>query len=680
MRMSQRLAVTALGMAVVLGWAGCGGGTDEGGSKAPTVTPAQQATFQATVGAGPPAPQSFEVRVPNSVSARVSIAGVDYPAGQPAGWVVASLSSPITPSILSIQVAHASLVAGSYSATVRIKGPDPDETPVPVVLTVAAAPTNPLIGLSPTTLQFSGTAGGANPPSQAVQVSNSGTGTLTGLSLGAINYGNGGSGWISASLNTTTAPATVTIQPTISGLAAGTTYTASIPVTATGVGNSPQSIQVSFTVSQAPTIALTPGSVVFTDTLGTGLPAVAAVQVTNGGTGSLPLSLGTITYGAGASGWLSASLGSATAPTTVTLQVLSALAAGQYTASVPVIGTGAANSPQNISITLSVVAPDLSPTGLAGPATATIGQSVVVSITEANLGTLSVVGGWPAEIRLTQDQTCSSSAVDPAAAAYSGPALAASGSLSSNRTVTIPGTVTAGTWFWCAILDAAGGIVSESNEGNNTIIGNAVAIQAAPPVLRYADDFSGSLGNWVVVDPDGLGSWALVGGALVGDYNIGCGSPPCNQTQLLLVDSLQPGAGNWRLEVQSLLDTAYSIGAGSMINVANFALYVTDGEKEVIGAGRGWPGLTPPATEDSAYANHQAYPWSSVGYTVAAVPTWSTSTPQTVVFEKQGNLYTISFNGQVLYSVTRSFSAAPKVGFNTYGRFKVDNFKLYLLP
>ncbi|MBK6781754.1 MAG: hypothetical protein IPG75_19775 [Gemmatimonadetes bacterium] len=481
MRTSQRLAVTTLGMLVVLGWAGCGPGTDEGSSRSPTITPAQQATFQATVGAAPPAPQSFEVRVPNSVSARVSIAGVDYPAGQPAGWVVASLSSPITPAILSVQVAHASLAIGTYSATIRIKGPDPDATPVPVVLTVAAPPTNPLIGLNPSSLLFSGTAGGANPTAQAVQVSNSGTGALTGLALGTISYGAGPSGWISASLNGTTAPATVTVQPMTSGLSAGTTYTASIPVTAAGVGNSPQTIQVSFAVSQAPTIVLTPGTVTFTDSLGSGLPAPAQVQVTNGGSGALPLSIGAVAYGAGATNWLSATLGSATAPTAVTLQVLTALAAGQYTATVPVVGTGSANSPQNISVTLNVVGPDLVPMALTGPGTATIGQSVVVSITEANLGTLPVGAGWPAEIRLSQDQTCSSTAIDPAALVYTGAALAASGSLTSNRTVTIPGSVTAGVWFWCAILDAAGGVVPESNEGNNAVIGNQIVLAEPLP-------------------------------------------------------------------------------------------------------------------------------------------------------------------------------------------------------
>ena len=80
--------------------------------------------------------------------------------------------------------------------------------------------------------------------------------------------------------------------------------------------------------------------------------------MTNGGTGTLDgLGVGTITYGAGASGWLAASVSPATAPATVTLTAtLGSLAAGTYTATVPVTSTatGVTNSPQTISVTFTV--------------------------------------------------------------------------------------------------------------------------------------------------------------------------------------------------------------------------------------------------------------------------------------------------------------------------------------
>ena len=665
------LPMISTGLVCGLVWLGCGGSTGPS-PEPPTISPAQQALFQATIGAPPPTPQSFEVRIPNSVNGRVSLGGIDYPVGQPAGWVVASLSSPVTPAVLSLQVSHASLGAGTYSATVRIKGRDDLETPLSVVLTVAPAPTSPLIGLAPASLNFTGSAGGANPASQTVQVTNAGTGTLSGLGLGTISYGAGATGWLTASLGAATAPATLTVQPNIAGLAQGM-YSAIVPVTSTVAGNSPQPIQVTLTVAQAPTIVLSSSAVGFTDTLGGALPAAMAVTITNGGSGTLPLALGAISYGAGATGWLSGSLSANSAPATLSLQVLAALAPGQYTATQPILGTGAANSPQTLTVTLTVVAPDLVPTALSGPASATSGQVVTVSITEANAGNVGVGAGWPAEIRLSQDQSCSSSAVDPAALAYAGPAIAAGNSASGGRTVTVPSTLPAGIWYWCAILDAGGGTVQESNESNNTIIGNQVAVQS----LLYADDFSAGLGNWVVHDPDGLASWTIVNGTILGDYNIGCGSSNCNQTQLLLVDSLQPGNIDWRLEVHALLETAYS---GLMIQAGKFALYLSDSEKESIESGYSWPGSSAPATADSVYASHQAFPWQGVGYVVQAVSSWSTAAPQLVVLEKRGNVYTLFFNGVQVYAVTRTFSAAPKVGFSTYGGVRMDNFKLYALP
>ena len=196
-------------------------------------------------------------------------------------------------------------------------------------------------------------------------VTNTGTGTLNGLAIGTITYGAGASGWLAASLDVTTAPATVTLTPTTGALAAGT-YTATVPVTssASGVTNSPQNISVTFTVSAAttPAIRTHPDQpYVQRRRRAEGNPAAQTVAVTNSGIGTLSgLAIGTITYGAGATGWLAASLDVTTAPATVTLTpTTGSLAAGTYTATVPVTSTatGVTNSPQNISVTFTVAAP-----------------------------------------------------------------------------------------------------------------------------------------------------------------------------------------------------------------------------------------------------------------------------------------------------------------------------------
>jgi hypothetical protein len=70
------------------------------------------------------------------------------------------------------------------------------------------------------------------------------------------------------------------------------------------------------------------------------------------------LSIGTISYSAGASGWLGTWLSGQAAPATLILTPRNAgLAAGTYTATVPVISSAASNSPQNITVSYTLAPP-----------------------------------------------------------------------------------------------------------------------------------------------------------------------------------------------------------------------------------------------------------------------------------------------------------------------------------
>ncbi|OGT99732.1 MAG: hypothetical protein A2085_05795 [Gemmatimonadetes bacterium GWC2_71_10] len=128
-------------------------------------------------------------------------------------------------------------------------------------ITVAAVP-QALIGLSPTSVAIADTVGTSSPATVNVSVTNAGGGSLTGLAVGAITYGSGASGWLTATLTATTAPTSLALVVDNTGLAAGT-YTATVPVTASGVGNSPQNLTVTLnmTAQQLASIAITPGFV-----------------------------------------------------------------------------------------------------------------------------------------------------------------------------------------------------------------------------------------------------------------------------------------------------------------------------------------------------------------------------------------------------------------------------------
>ncbi len=115
----------------------------------------------------------------------------------------------------------------------------------------------PAIAMAPSSLVFNATQGATNPASQAVTISNGGTGALTGLSTGTIAYGAGASNWLTVpSLSATTAPATLSLQPQVGALSAGT-YTATVPVQAVGATNSPQTLTITLIVAPVATGSLT---------------------------------------------------------------------------------------------------------------------------------------------------------------------------------------------------------------------------------------------------------------------------------------------------------------------------------------------------------------------------------------------------------------------------------------
>ncbi|HEX5385452.1 MAG TPA: hypothetical protein VFW66_02000 [Gemmatimonadales bacterium] len=154
-------------------------------------------------------------------------------------------------------------------------------------------------------------------------------------------------------------------------------------------------------------ISLAPATVAFGAVQGGAAPAAQTVAVTNGGTGSLEgLSVGAITYSAGASGWLGASLSSASGPATLTLAAKPAgLASGSYTASVPLSSSRATNSPQKISVSLLVL-PDNKATSLAA------GQSAVFLGSPAFSTQLAVPAGSRYLVAVVNTDPSSSATAD----------------------------------------------------------------------------------------------------------------------------------------------------------------------------------------------------------------------------------------------------------------------------
>lgn len=205
--------------------------------------------FSGIAGQANPAAQSIAVTNAGGGTLSGLSTSISYGAGQPAGWLAATLNSTSAPATLTLQAAMGTLPAGSYSATVTIRSslPGVAEKTVRVTFVLTAAP-QPAIGVSPATVAFSTTVGQGNPAAQSVNITNSGTGTLTGLST-SISYAAGQpGGWLTATLSGTAAPATLTLQANSANLLPGT-YSATVSVRSSLAGVSEQNVTVTLTVN-----------------------------------------------------------------------------------------------------------------------------------------------------------------------------------------------------------------------------------------------------------------------------------------------------------------------------------------------------------------------------------------------------------------------------------------------
>jgi outer membrane protein assembly factor BamB len=115
------------------------------------------------------------------------------------------------------------------------------ECPVSAYGSGSGAAQAPVLSVSTNAVIFSMVQGGANPSPASVNVANSGGGTLS-FSVASD------SSWLTASPSSNTAPATLPITASGSGLGVGV-YTGHVTVTAPGVQGSPQVITVTFSVT-----------------------------------------------------------------------------------------------------------------------------------------------------------------------------------------------------------------------------------------------------------------------------------------------------------------------------------------------------------------------------------------------------------------------------------------------
>ncbi len=290
-------------------------------------------TFSYTAGGSLPAAQNLSV-----TSGGVALG---FTVSTSPSWLSATPTNGTTGGTVSLSVNPSGLAVGSYSGSVTVTVPGASNSPqsVGVTLNVAAQPN---LTLSPGSLTFDYHTGAGAPPTQGVSVNSSG---------GALSYTTSTSvAWLTASPGSGTTPGTVNIGINPSGLTAGT-YNGTVTVTSSAAGNSPQKVNVTLTVSAgASSLSLSPSTLSFSYQSGGFLPSSKAVSVASNGA-ALNYTVGT------SAAWLSASPAGGTTPGSVSVSVSpNGLAVGTYTGTVTVTASGASNSPQQVSVTLTVTA------------------------------------------------------------------------------------------------------------------------------------------------------------------------------------------------------------------------------------------------------------------------------------------------------------------------------------
>jgi Rieske Fe-S protein len=207
---------------------------------------ALSAAFVTTLGGAQPAPRTIAIGNDGGgvlTGLQVSLA---YAANQRSGWLSVQLDQASAPAVLTLTAQRGTLTAGTYNATVTVTAPGISNGAQTIAVSLLVQdPASPAaLQLSVGAVGFSSPAG-VTPPPQTVQCSNSGGGSLGGLQA-QVAYTSGTGRWLTASLDRTVAPALLTLQADVTGLAAGS-YTATVTVSATGVAS--RTIAVVLTVT-----------------------------------------------------------------------------------------------------------------------------------------------------------------------------------------------------------------------------------------------------------------------------------------------------------------------------------------------------------------------------------------------------------------------------------------------
>jgi len=201
--------------------------------------------FVAVVGDSAPALKTVQLTNRGGGSLDSLYHSVRWDDGAP-NWVTMSLSSESAPSELTLTPVTMAFPAGIYSATVTVGSPLAVNPPQEIAVNLVVQ-TQAVLNLSTTAISFTGNQNGADPLQQAVSVTNGGEASLAGITATVVNYVGGQDGWLSATLDSTTAATTLRLNAAVGTRTPGT-LTAQVIVASPDASTGPDTIDVAFEV------------------------------------------------------------------------------------------------------------------------------------------------------------------------------------------------------------------------------------------------------------------------------------------------------------------------------------------------------------------------------------------------------------------------------------------------
>ncbi|MBN8732111.1 MAG: hypothetical protein J0L64_16340 [Acidobacteria bacterium] len=287
-------------------------------------------TFNYNYGSSPPPVQTLQV----------SYASIVIYVAEPqsaTGWLKIdnNTNTGITPGNIEVSVDPTGLNAGTYAGAIVVSSPGIfGSVTVPITLIVTGSPA---LSVSPSTMVFDASAGGAPQTKTATISSSPTTGYVASVALGGT--------WLSITPASGNTPQTMTVAVDPSSLGPGT-YRGSIVFSSPGSNSGGQLLGVTLNVTGSVSLTASPTTLQFNATPATPTPAAQAISVTSNFT--------TTVAAASSATWLTVTPGSATTPANFSIGVVAAgLASGVYNGTIT-ISSPASGQTIQIPVSLTV--------------------------------------------------------------------------------------------------------------------------------------------------------------------------------------------------------------------------------------------------------------------------------------------------------------------------------------